>query len=124
MSPNAPCTLECEDKDWDFSFDLNVKAMYHVIKAFLPAMVAAGGGAIVNISSVAGAVTGVPNRFAYSATKAAVAGLTKAIARDFVEKGIRCNPTCPHLSIRPRSRSACGGGNYDPCAPPFMNANR
>jgi len=87
--------LDCDEKDWDVSFNINVKSMYLVVKAFLPAMIAAGGGTIVNISSVAGAVTGVPNRFAYSATKAAVAGLTKAIARDFVEKGIRCNAVCP-----------------------------
>lgn len=87
--------LDCEEKDWDFSFDLNVKSMYRVIKAFLPAMIAAGGGSIVNISSVASAVTGVPNRFVYGTTKAAVTGLTKMIAKDFVEKGIRCNAVCP-----------------------------
>ena len=87
--------LDCEEKDWDFSFDLNVKSMYRVIRAFLPAMIAAGGGSIVNISSVASAVTGVPNRFVYGTTKAAVTGLTKMVAKDFVEKGIRCNAVCP-----------------------------
>lgn len=106
--------LDCDDKDWDRSFDINVKSMYRVTKAFLPAMIAAGGGAIVNVSSVAGAVTGVPNRFAYSATKAAVAGLTKAVARDFVEKGIRCNAVCPGTidspSLNDRFRAA---GDYE-----------
>jgi len=87
--------LDCDEKDWDRSFDINVKSMFRVIKAFLPAMVKAGHGNIVNIASVAGSVTGVPNRFAYGATKAAVIGLTKAIARDFVEKGIRVNAVCP-----------------------------
>ena len=87
--------LDCEEKDWDFSFDLNVKSMYRIIRAFLPAMLKAGHGNIVNVSSVASAITGVPNRFAYGTTKAAVTGLTKMIAKDFVEKGIRCNAVCP-----------------------------
>lgn len=87
--------LDCTDKDWDFSFDLNVKAMYHMCKAFLPDMLENGGGSIVNIASVASSVMGIPNRFAYGASKAAVVGLTKAIAADFVTQGVTCNAICP-----------------------------
>lgn len=87
--------LECEESDWDFSFDLNVKSMYRTARACLPAMLAAGGGAIVNMSSVSSSVKGVPNRFVYGASKAAVIGLTKAIAADYVTRGIRCNAICP-----------------------------
>jgi 2-keto-3-deoxy-L-fuconate dehydrogenase len=87
--------LECADEDWDFSFDLNVKSMHRTIKAFLPAMLANGGGSIVNISSGASSVRGIPNRYVYGATKAAVIGLTKAVAADFIRRGIRCNAICP-----------------------------
>lgn len=87
--------LDCDEKDWDFSFDLNVKGAYQMCRAFLPAMVAAGCGSIVNMSSVASSIIGVPNRFVYGASKAAVIGLTKAIAADFVTEGIRCNAICP-----------------------------
>lgn len=87
--------LETTDAEWEKSFDINVKSMFHMIKAFLPGMIAKGKGTIVNISSVAGAVTGVGNRFAYSATKAAVMGLTKALARDHVNQGIRAVAVCP-----------------------------
>ncbi|HYC94543.1 MAG TPA: SDR family oxidoreductase, partial [Sphingomicrobium sp.] len=80
---------------WAFSNMLNVTAMYRTIRAFLPAMIERGGGSIINMSSVASSVRGVPNRFAYSATKAAVIGLTKAVAADFVGQGIRCNAICP-----------------------------
>jgi len=83
--------LECAPGDWDFSFNLNVKSMYLVTRAFLPGMLAAGGGSIINMSSIASSVKGLPNRFVYGATKAAVVGLTKAIAADYVRKGIRCN---------------------------------
>jgi len=87
--------LDCEEKDWDFSFDLNVKSMYRTIRAFLPGMLAKGRGSIVNVASVASSLKAVPNRFAYSASKAAVIGLTKAVAADFVARGIRCNAICP-----------------------------
>lgn len=87
--------LECDDKAWDFSFDLNVKAMFHMIKAVLPSMLTVGKGSIINMSSAASSVKGVPNRFVYGASKAAVIGLTKAVAADFVSQGIRCNAICP-----------------------------
>jgi 2-keto-3-deoxy-L-fuconate dehydrogenase len=85
----------CEPRDWDFSFDLNVSSMYRTCRAFLPAMITAGKGSILNMSSVVSSVKGAPNRFVYGATKAAVIGLTKAIAADVVAKGIRCNALCP-----------------------------
>jgi len=87
--------LDCTDKDWDFSFDLNVKSMHRMIKAFLPAMLEKKSGSIVNISSAVSSIRGVPNRYAYGATKAAVIGLTKAVAADFIKRGIRCNAICP-----------------------------
>jgi len=87
--------LECDDKDWDFSMNLNVKSMHRTIKAFVPGMLAKGHGSIVNIASVAGSVRGIPNRYVYGASKAAVIGLTKAVAADFIKKGIRANAICP-----------------------------
>ena len=87
--------LDCSEKDWDFSFDLNVKSMHRTIKAFLPGMLKNGGGSIVNMSSGVSSIKGLPRRYAYGATKAAVIGLTKAVAADFITKGIRCNAICP-----------------------------
>jgi 2-keto-3-deoxy-L-fuconate dehydrogenase len=87
--------LDCEDKDWDFSFDLNVKAHYRMIKGYLPGMLAKAHGNVINIASVASSIKGAPNRFAYGASKAAIIGMTKALAVDFVAKGIRCNAICP-----------------------------
>ncbi|MCG6928362.1 MAG: SDR family oxidoreductase [Acidobacteria bacterium] len=100
--------LECEESDWDFSMDLNVKGMYRVIRSFLPAMLQAGGGSIVNMSSIASALRGVPNRFVYTTSKAAVLGLTKAVAADFVGRGIRCNAICPGTVDSPSLRERIG----------------
>lgn len=87
--------LECSDQDWEFSFDLNVKSMHRTIAAFLPGMLKKKRGSIVNIASGAGSIRGIPNRYVYGATKAAVIGLTKAVAADFIKQGIRCNAVAP-----------------------------
>lgn len=101
---HAGTILECEEADWDFSMELNAKAMYRTIRAFLPAMLSKGGGSIINMASAASSVKGVPNRFAYGASKAAVVGLTKSVAADFVARGIRCNAICPGTVDSPSLR--------------------
>lgn len=117
--------LECEDKDWDFSFDLNVKSHYRMAKAFLPGMLDKGAGSIINMASVVSSIKGAPNRFAYGASKAAVIGLTKAIAADFVARGIRCNAVCPgtvdspSLQERIRVLGETAGG-YDKARASFL----
>ena len=92
---HAGTVLDYSEADWDLAFDLNTRSMARTIRAFLPGMLAQGGGSIVNIASVAGSVKGVPNRFVYAASKAAVIGLTKAVAADFVTQRVRCNAICP-----------------------------
>lgn len=92
---HAGTILECSEEDYEFSFGLNVRSAYRLISAYLPGMLEMGKGSIVNISSVASSISGVPNRFVYGATKAALIGLTKSVAVDFVSQGIRCNAVCP-----------------------------
>ncbi|HEY8595113.1 MAG TPA: SDR family oxidoreductase [Devosiaceae bacterium] len=113
--------LEASEKDLDFAFDLNVRAMMRTIRAFLPAMIEGGGGSIINMASVASSVAGVPNRFVYSTTKAAVVGLTKSVAKDFVTRGILCNAICPGTvdspSLQQRLREQ---GDYEKARAAFI----
>ncbi len=102
--------LDCDEASWRFSFDLNVTAMFHTIRAVLPAMLARGSGSIINMSSVASSLKGVPVRCAYSASKAAVLGLTKSVAADFVGQGIRCNAICPGTVDTPSLRERVRAG--------------
>ncbi len=114
--------LDCGEEDWDRSFAINVKAMFHVIKAFVPAMLEAGGGSIINMASVASSVKGLPNRMAYGASKAAVIGLTKSVAIDFIGGGIRCNAICPGTIQSPSldQRIAALGGDQDEVRKAFV----
>ncbi|MGP6487501.1 SDR family oxidoreductase [Duffyella gerundensis] len=96
--------LTCSEQEWQFALDLNVTAMFRMIRAFLPAMLARNRGSVINMSSVASSIKGVPNRFAYSASKAAVIGLTRSVAADYVTRGIRCNAICPGTVESPSLR--------------------
>ena len=96
--------LDCTEDEWAFAFDLNVRSQFRTIKAFLPGMLDKGGGSIINVASVAGSLKGAPNRFVYGSTKAAVIGLTKSVAADFVTRGIRCNAICPGTVESPSLR--------------------
>ncbi len=107
---HAGTVLDCTEEEWAFGFELNVRSQYRMIKAFLPAMLAHGGGAIINMASVASSIKGAPNRFVYGATKAAVIGLTKAVAADFVARGIRCNAICPGTVESPSLRERIAAG--------------
>jgi 2-keto-3-deoxy-L-fuconate dehydrogenase len=113
--------FDCSKKDWDFSFDLNVASMYRTCRAFLPGMIAAGRGSIINMSSVVSSLKGAPNRFVYATSKAAVIGLTKAIAADFVSKGIRCNALCPGTVETPSLEDRIASqGNVDAARASFI----
>lgn len=118
---HAGSILECDEDAWDFSFNLNVKAMYRLCRAVLPVMLEAGGGSIINMSSVASSLKGVPNRFVYSTSKAAVIGMTKSIAADFITTGIRCNAICPGTvdspSLHDRLKAT---GDYDKAMKEFI----
>ena len=96
--------LDCTEEDWDFAFSLNVRSQFHMIKAFLPHMLKQGRGSIINVASVAGSIKGAPNRFVYGTTKAAIIGLTKAVAADFITSGVRCNAICPGTVESPSLR--------------------
>ena len=101
---HAGSVLDCTEEEWDFAFTLNVRSQFRMIKAFLPAMLARGTGSIINVASVAGSIKGAPNRFVYGATKAAIIGLTKAVAADYITRGVRCNAICPGTVESPSLR--------------------
>ena len=101
---HAGTVLDCTEDEWAFAFDLNVRSQFRTIKALLPGMLTQGGGSIINVASVAGSLKGAPNRFVYGCTKAAVIGLTKSVAADFITRGIRCNAICPGTVESPSLR--------------------
>ncbi|GHA55821.1 NAD(P)-dependent oxidoreductase [Amylibacter ulvae] len=113
--------LECSDDDWDFAFQLNVQSMYHTIRAALPFMLDRGAGNIINMSSVASSIVGAPNRFIYGTTKAAVIGLTKSVAKDYVASGIRANCICPGTVDSPSLQQRLHDtGDYDAALKQFI----
>ena len=112
---HAGSVLDCTEDEWAFAFDLNVRSQFRTIQAFLPGMLAQGGGSIINMASVAGSIKGAPNRFVYGTTKAAVVGLTKSVAADFVGRGIRCNAICPGTVDTPSLADRINA-NADPVA--------
>ena len=114
--------LDCTEDDWDMAFEINVRSMYRLAKTIIPRMVANGGGVIINMASVASSVKGVPNRFVYGTSKAAVIGLTKAIAADFVSQGIRCNAICPGTVETPslNERMVAQGGDLEQVRSAFV----
>ncbi|MCX8279039.1 SDR family oxidoreductase [Phyllobacterium sp. 0TCS1.6C] len=113
--------LDCPDEEWQASFDINVSAPFHLIRAFLPRMIERGGGNIINIGSIAGAIKGTPNRFAYGASKAALMGLTKGLAADFVKQGIRANFIAPGTTDSPSLNArAQATGDYDAARADFI----
>lgn len=114
--------LECTEDDWDMAFEINVRSMYRLAKTIIPRMVSNGGGVIINMASVASSVKGVPNRFVYGTSKAAVIGLTKAIAADFVSQGIRCNAICPGTVETPslNERMVAQGGDLEQVRSAFV----
>jgi 2-keto-3-deoxy-L-fuconate dehydrogenase len=119
--------LDCSEHDWDFSFDLNVKSMHRTIRAFVPGMLEKGAGSIINIASGASSVRGIPNRYVYGASKAAVVGLTKAVAADFIKRGIRANAICPgtiespSLDDRIATLAASSGQSVDAVRQAFVD---
>ncbi len=117
--------LEATEAEWDFAFDLNVRSMFRMIRAFAPGMIGKGGGSIVNMASVASSVKGIPNRFIYGASKAAVVGLTKSVAADFVKQGVRCNCICPGTVQSPSlderiAANAAAAGSLDAARAAFV----
>jgi len=113
--------LESNDDEWDFAFNLNSKAMYHMIKEVIPLMIKNGAGSIINIASVSSSTKGIPNRFIYSASKAAVLGITKSVAADYINDGIRCNAICPGTIQSPSlEQRLINMGNYEEARKQFV----